>query len=541
MSLRDARPYAILALLGAAVYLPALGSFSLWNPDEPRYAEVAREMGLAQDLLVPRLNGEVYAEKPPLMFWAIRAAGALRGGVDETATRLPSALAAIGTTLLAFAIGRRLFGETAGWIAAAALATNVKVLWQGRVGQIDMLLAFLVALAMYFWVRGTTERDPRWYPAFFVAAGLATLAKGPVGLLPPLLSILAFLAWTRDREGFRRLGLGPGLALWALVVLAWLVPAGLRAGEEYLREIALRQTVTRYLEPWHHYHPWYYYFTVIPVEFFPWSFFLPTAAVVGWRERRGPRRAGWLLALAWAAVTVLFFSVSSAKRDVYILTMYPALALLVGGGLAGAVARWPAGRGWLVWPLGLLTVVAATAAAAVPTIAGRFPRRMAVLGDEVAVGLVVALAVLAAGAAVGWVLTRRDRPLTAVVAAGAGAAATGFLLVVVLVPRLEPIRSLKPVAEALAAALEPGERYAIFPRVEPAILFYGERLAYVPEDAADLRRFLATPDGAVALVRESSVDRLEEPPPPSEAVVVNPGGDRPYILWRPDGGPPEPR
>ena len=353
---RGTRDLLLLAVLGALLFLPGLGRHDVWNPDEARYAEVAREMPLLGHWAVPHLNGQVYSQKPPLLFWSIAFFGRLTGGLDATAARLPSALAAIGSLLLVYAIGRRFFGRRAAWIAAAAFATCFKVIWQGRFGQIDMLLTGLVTLGVWFWARGYTERRPGLYYLFFLSAGLATLAKGPVGLLPPLLSILAFLAVTRDREELKRLRIGRGLLLWALVVLAWLVPAGLDAGPDYLRQIVFRQNVTRYANPWHHFAPPWYYLGILPGEFFPWSFLLPVAIVAGWKRLVRPEggafrpaileessraldrlvgeraRAGFLFCLCWAVVTLVFFSISPAKRSVYILTMYPALALLAGSG-----------------------------------------------------------------------------------------------------------------------------------------------------------------------------------------------------------------
>lgn len=107
-----------------------------------------------------------------------------------------------------------------------------------------------------------------------------------MALLPPLLGILAFLVSQRDWQGVRRLQLGLGLLLWLAVVLAWLVPAGLSGGREYLDQIVFRQNVTRYAEPWHHHQPPWYYLVTIPGDFFPWSFLLPGALAAGWRRLR---------------------------------------------------------------------------------------------------------------------------------------------------------------------------------------------------------------------------------------------------------------
>ncbi|HBL27116.1 MAG TPA: hypothetical protein DD490_09805, partial [Acidobacteria bacterium] len=327
------RDLLLLAGLAVLLFFPALGGRDLWNPDEARYAQVAREMQQTGSYALPRLNGQMYTQKPPLLFWSILAFGTLRGAIDETAARLPSAFAAVAAVLLVFRIGERLFGRRAAWLAAAVFASCFKILWQGRFGQIDMLLTALVTLGVWFWVRGLTEHRPGFYPLFFVCAGFATLAKGPVGLLPPLLSILAFLAWTRNFAEMKRLRPFLGLLLWAAVVLAWLIPAGLAGGREYLDQIVYKQNVTRYADPWHHYAPWYYYLTVVPGDFFPWSFLLPAGLVIGWKRFSGKAREGFLFCLCWIVVTVLFFSISPAKRTVYVLTMYPGMALVVGAAL----------------------------------------------------------------------------------------------------------------------------------------------------------------------------------------------------------------
>src|SRR5204863_7325585 len=96
-SAESRRDLVVVAVLAALLFMPCLGGHDLWNPDEPRYTEVAREMRLTGDYVVPHLNGEVYSQKPPLQMWAMLAAAVVTGGLDETAARLPAALAAIGT------------------------------------------------------------------------------------------------------------------------------------------------------------------------------------------------------------------------------------------------------------------------------------------------------------------------------------------------------------------------------------------------------------------------------------------------------------
>lgn len=526
----------LLALLAAALFLPGLGNHDVWNPDESRYVEVAREMRAAGEQLVPRLNGGTYMQKPPLLFWSIEAAGALLGGIDETAARLPSALGAIGATLLVFAMGRALFSRRAGWLAAAAFATNAKVVWQARFGQIDMLLTFLVALAMWCWVRGRVDRDPRWYPFFFVAAGLATLAKGPVGLLPPLFGVLAFLAIERDREGLEALGLGRGLLVWAGIVLAWFLPASLLAGGGYGREVALRQTVVRYFSPWLHESAWYHYLTTIPGDFFPWSLLLPAAVAVGWRARRGPDREGWLLAGTWAVATVVFFSLSPAKRGVYILSMYPAMALAVGAALDRLAATAPCGRAW-AWPVFLaISAVGAAAAVALPLVEWRF-RGAESLPAGAWVDGAVAAGILAAGALAATVATLRNRPAVGagVLAAAMGVASLWAALRVM--PALDRITSLRPVAERLDRALPPGAGYAVYPHLEAGVVFYDpeHRRAVVLETPGEVEAWRAKPGPRYLLSRPSHAADLGIPLPEPVFAYGRPHVENGFSLYRFDG------
>jgi 4-amino-4-deoxy-L-arabinose transferase-like glycosyltransferase len=547
------RDLLVLTLLGALLFLPGLGSRDLWNPDEARYAEVAREMRLLGHWAVPHLNGQVYREKPPLLFWSAAFLGWATGGLDETAARLPLAFSAIAATLFVHLIGARFFGRRAAWLSAAAFATCFKVIWQGRFGQIDMLLTALVTLAVWFWTRGYTEKRPGFHWLFFLAAGFATLAKGPVGLLPPLLSIVAFLAWTRDREELRRLRIGRGLLLWAAVMLCWLAPAGLDAGPDYLRTLVIKQNVTRYANPWHHFAPPWYYLEIFPAEFFPWSFLLPAAVAAGWRRwvKRGSKetgplladssrvldgivdtraRQGFLFALCWAVVTLVFFSLSPAKRSVYILTMYPAAALLVGAGLDRIASEWPRWRRGVVIPLGILAGLVLLIAAALP-IAGRNRPELAPLGGvPFLYTLSAVLLPLFAGAAAAWWFSRSGALSRAAGALALGMALTGLGIALFALPRFDVLKSARGLSRVLVARMAPGEPYGIYPRLDSTFLFYSHRFCEDLDSEARLRAFLARPGRAWLLAQKDDFSRLRNLPPLTE-VARDADPKEGYILF----------
>lgn len=508
----------LLVLLGLAIFLPGIGSRDLWNPDEPRYAEVALEMRERGDWFVPHLNGRIYSEKPPLHFWAIAAASTLTGGVNEISARLPAVVAATVTLLLVFGIASRLFDRRVAWWSALVFATSAKVLWQGRIGQIDMVLVALVTAAMYCFVRGLVEERPGFHRLFFLFAGLATLAKGPVGLLPPLLAIVVWALASGRRDVLRAMRIPTGLAIWAAVVLVWLGPAIATAGREYFETIVFKQNVTRYADPWHHYRPWYYYLTVIPADFFPWSFFLPGAIWIAWKRIFGEARRGVLLALSWMVVTLVFFSLSPAKRTVYILTMYPAMAMLVGAALGEIESTWPRLRRALTLPAALLAVVATALPAALFAVPRFFPERVAgrlaelePMGPGLLTSLIALTLVLAAGGQLAWLAARRGRPRGVVQSWAIALAVVAVAASLFVLPRFDAVKSVRPMAERLVEVADPAEPYAIWPRLDAPVVYYSRRYAVELATEAELRAFAARPEKVWLLIEKDDLAKLEPP------------------------------
>lgn len=509
-----------LLVLGLVLFLPGIGGRDLWNPDEPRYAEVTREMRASGDWFVPHLNGKIYSEKPPLLFWSIAAASLATGEVGPVAARLPSLVAAIATLFLLFGMARRLFDRRVAWWSVAILATSGRILWQARVGQIDMLLLCLVTLAMYFFVRGWLEHRPGFFRLFFVAAGFGTLAKGPVGLLPPLLSIVAFALLTRDRARLREMRIGSGLAIWAGVVLLWLVPAAVTGGAAYLETLVIKQNVTRYADPWHHFQPFYYYFTTVPADFLPWFFFLPGALWLGWRRATANDRRGYLFALCWAMVTVLFFSLSPAKRTVYVLQMFPALAMIVAWSMSEIAASWNRLRRFATVPAALLATLFAAIPVAWIVLQRQRPDRAAKLlaqFEQLGSGLLPELAFLVgtlfAGALAGWLLGRRGHPGRLVGAIATGMGAAGIAAVLLVLPRFDPIKSARALSATLVERAAPSAPYAIYPRLDPRFVFHTRRFAETPSSEAELDAFVHRDGEVWLLITKPALAALAKPLP----------------------------
>ena len=454
----------ILAL-GVALYLPALGVEVLRHPLETKYALAARGMLRGGPLLVAHLFGELYPDKPPLYFWATAGLGWLRGGeIDETTARLPAVAAALVGLLLTARLGMDLFGARAGWTASLILATSGLYFWYARQGHPDQMLTTCILLAILALWRSLSLGPGRarmgWTATAYAAMALGVLTKGLLGLILPLLATSLYLVLSGPLTAIpRRLRLGPGLAIFALVVLAWYGPAVVQNGRDYLYETLVHQHLVRYADSWVHRGPWYYYFGELTTGAFPWSLFVPGAVFLGWRARREPSTgfvAGAspvVLPLAWLVSGFAFFSLSSSKRGAYLLPLYPALALLVGWLWDRALAAERPTR-WLTVPLGLLTAVAGLLAVGLATVPRRLvPGRMVdtMVPDDPVERITVILLLLAGSLAVG-ILWRRGRRHAALGALVGVLALSLLAIAVVRAPQYEARYPARDLAARIRAA-----------------------------------------------------------------------------------------
>jgi 4-amino-4-deoxy-L-arabinose transferase-like glycosyltransferase len=321
------RATALVLALMAALLLFRLGAVPLLGPDEPRYARVAVEMHRSGDWVSPTLQGHPWLEKPPLYYWL--AATAYRAmGENAAAARLPSvvaALLAVGVTALC---GARLYGAGPGLWAAFILGTGWLGFAYGRAASMDMLLAATTTTATALAGLRLLGIAGRWaVPAAGAFAGLAVLAKGPVGLLLPGLVAVAFVALTRDGRLFRRLLSPAALLLFLAVAAPWYVLVYRAQGQAFVDVFLLDHNLRRFTSTIHRHPgpPWYY----LPVLFgglFPWMGLL----VPGFSSLAARRDRRDLYVLLWLALPLLFFSAAGSKLPGYILPCLPPLALLLG-------------------------------------------------------------------------------------------------------------------------------------------------------------------------------------------------------------------
>ena len=270
--------YAVLIGLSLLLVVTGLGLRDPWPADEPRFALVVLDMAATHDWLIPRVGGDVYADKPPLFFWLMAVALQVLGSL-RLAFLLPSMVGAIGSVVLIYDLARRLWGRETGLIAGVSLLLTVQFVWQARQAQIDATLCFWTTLSLYGLLRHLLiGPDWRWYAVGWAAAGFGVITKG-VGFLPIL--ILLPFAFLRAPDWAPRVAVrasakwGMGPLAFLLAVGVWLVPMLLAARQDpalasYRDEILFHQTIGRYANAWHHREPvWFFFTNVIPWLWLP--------------------------------------------------------------------------------------------------------------------------------------------------------------------------------------------------------------------------------------------------------------------------------
>lgn len=332
-----------IVLAAFLLLVPGAALVDLFNPDEPREAEIAREMAVSRDVIVPHFNGCPFLEKPPLFYWCVLTAGKIPGLSMEMAARTPSILAALGLLIVTYGFGRELFDRRTGRAAALLLLTTFQFWWLGKRALLDMTLAFFIGAALWFFLMA--ERRPLLRGRFLVVAGLAAsgaaLTKGLIGLLIPGLAIVAYYAWDgrfRAIVSPRLLasGLIPLGAIGVWVAMLWARPEGVC----FVREFLVENHLKRFMGEGYggHQQPPWYYLTSLASDYLPWSLFVPGAAIVLWPTRRSGRRSDPFLH-AWIIPALVVLSISSAKRSIYLLPIAAPIALMVAAWWRRRVVR----------------------------------------------------------------------------------------------------------------------------------------------------------------------------------------------------------
>jgi 4-amino-4-deoxy-L-arabinose transferase-like glycosyltransferase len=372
----------VLLLALIVFYFYGLGHLPLVGPDEPRYAQVAREMLMRGDLITPTLGGQVWFEKPVLLYWVMMFCYKIFG-VTEQAARLGPATAGVLTILAIYWLGRKVeiasgdFELTDfGFWTALVTGTSLGMIVFSRGASFDILVTMTTtwALVLFFVeeIEATRRRRTFFLTGFYVFVGLSLLAKGLVGLLP--LAVVGTYYLMRRKVPPRRLilSLAWGIPLAMTIAALWYGPVIARHGWLFIDQFIIQHHFARYLSnKYHHPQPFFFYVIVIVPLTLPWTPFLlyglGRLRTIQWRRQDSVDMLR-VFSFSWVLLPMLVFSFSGSKLPGYILPVVPAAALLGGERLTRFISTGVIGRG-AMRGIALLAIIFAVGA---PFYARRF-------------------------------------------------------------------------------------------------------------------------------------------------------------------------
>lgn len=499
---------ALLLAAASALFVTGLGFGTLWDQDEAKYAQVAREILQTRDAITLHVNGAPWFVHPPLYLW-LQAITGWAFGFSEFTARIWSAVFGVVGVLATYLLGRMLFSSRTGWLAAIVLMTMFQYFAQARLAIFDIVLVAFMLLAFYTFLHSTRDGsatgrrvDPRRAVWAFVWAGLGTLTKGPIGLLLPGMAAAAFLALRRGRYRWREVPWVKGAIVYAAIALPWYLAEWVRHGWPFVQTVIGYYTLNRFFGVVEgQAGPWWYYAPVFGLGAFPWTAFL--VAMVPYHARR-LGDDGSLAVLVWTGVTVIFYTLAGTKLPNYVLPAYPMAAL----GIAALWDRLFTGeeraRRYINVAF-VFTVVALLLFAGEVGVFARlkYPEEFAALQRH--------LVIVTLGLAAWLVLATAAYALRRAAASFAAVAGTTVLLATMLLiwtlPLVEAQRPIKAVAAAITHELRPGTiLVGVNLNAYQTLLYYTNHPVIWVDDSRALLPLLCQPQRAIVVAHTGEFD-----------------------------------
>ena len=506
--------FLVLIFVCFAAFWWRVGALGLIDPDEPFYAQTAREMVQSGDWLTPQIYGAPQFEKPILYYWLLGSSFRALGE-SEFSGRLPTAVFATLLTLLTWVFGCRMWNRRAGFCAALVLATGLEFCVMSRLMLTDVPLAVFFTGSIYAYWRAAQEEKRRnlWMFVHMGCTALAVLTKGPIGSLVPLMATVCYSLSTRRPLLFRGAGFGWGLAAYAVIVLPWYGLMFAWHGRQFWDEFFVRDNFLRMIRAEHpaNNHFWYYP-GLLFLGSIPW---MPAVALMV-RRSWGRWRAddGAWFQWCWLLTSLLFLTLAQSKLPSYAFYLFVPLALLVGRALDDLFERGFLGRGERRMTIGLCIAQCAGALAA-PLVKSARPFEAPVL-------------FLSAALAVSLVFLFRNRFREWLLLNGAASMALLAGALIFARPAVEAESSARPVAQALMRLRQGHEPLLCGKFLVRGIIYYtGEPVSIIAKKAQPfwaahplpvilwkkgLQEFMTLHPTALCTLRKSEWEELKDDP-----------------------------
>jgi 4-amino-4-deoxy-L-arabinose transferase-like glycosyltransferase len=330
--------YLILLVITVVPLLTlGLSNHGVWTADEPRVAEIGREMAISGDWAVPTLNKKPFLEEPPLYYASLAVTFKLFGDASDKVARIPSALFAFGGVIALFFLASMLFGPRVGFLSGLILATCGEYFRVAHWLLVDSALTCFVITAMAFFMAGYRSGKPGkkllCYALCYIFCTLAFYSKGFIGIAIPGLGVLAFIIFDRNLKELLRMQLWLGILIFGAMALPWFTALWYHGGAGHLEVYLVHNHLQRFLPGGSsgHHQPFYYYLTEFPAGFLPWSLLLVPVVyfcVARSKEESEGYRRGSLFAKCWFVTGFIFLSLASTKRVLYLMPIFAPIAVL---------------------------------------------------------------------------------------------------------------------------------------------------------------------------------------------------------------------
>lgn len=511
----------LLLLVAIPLFSLGLSNHGLWSADEPRVAEIGREMALTGNWALPTLNQRPFLEQPPLYYGAL-ALTFKAFGVSDRVARVPSALFAFGSILVVFFMANALFGSQTALLAGLVLAMSGEFFRVAHTVIVDGALTFFVLCCMAFFITGYLSESNRkkllCYILMYVACSLAFLTKGFIGVVIPGLGILAFLVADRNLKEILKMRLWLGALIFLAMALPWFIALWHQGGTEYLKVFLFHNHLQRFLpdglagavsaDVSGHHNPIYYYLIEFPVGFLPWSILLVPALIHAFSRagRSGaPSEKGLLFAKCWFLAGIIFLTASSTKRTLYLMPIFAPMAIITAAYIESTLV-FPSinrvGKAFL-WVFALVLLM--IGAGAVPGyLYARHSHVLASSGDLLAPISLLAI-LMAAASVVAIRYLRKGNLKTYWVATDVAIIGALIFALTVLVPVVDRHKSFVPFCNRITNMIPSGQPiYAYDPdeTLRGAVPFYTGRYLVEVKDLDNLKKFLQTEKPLFIIARD---------------------------------------
>ncbi len=509
--------FYLVLLVVAVVPLFSFGLFNhgLMTPDEPRVAEIGREMAVSGRIAVPTLDRRPFLEEPPLYYGALAAVFKARGVSDKTA-RLPSAVFGLGGVLALFFLGRFFFSPRTAFISAFILATSGEYLRVAHWVVVDSGLACFITWAVVFFAAAYLRLDGwkrrLFYTFAYLFFTLAFLTKGFIGIVLPALVVLVFLTMDRNLKELFRMRLWLGALILLAAVLPWFAMLFREGGWDYLRIFLVHNHLERILGgQTGHNQPFYYYLTGFPAGFAPWCILILPALVWAFRSRKeGDAKKGVLLAKCWFIAGFILLSAASTKRVLYMMPLFAPASLLTAIFIEETLTKRALSgfERFFIYLFGVFLLAVGVAITPFTLYASKK------YGFDVSISLIGALLLFSAAAVFfSWrALTVRAKEIGRFWAFSCVSVFALLLFFLTCVfPILDRYKSFVPFCNVVSASVPPGASlYAYKPdeTLRGAIPFYTGRFLQEEPDLPSLMQSINNDEGAFVVIRDTR-GRLE--------------------------------